>query len=54
MSHQSTLIADNIDQYLQYDAEGAADAFVDRLVANGPWAAEPVPLVGGGAEEMPN
>jgi ribose transport system substrate-binding protein len=43
----------NYEQYLQYDAEGAQDAFVQRLIEAGPWAAEPVPLIGGGAEVLP-
>ncbi|GGW41609.1 ribose ABC transporter ribose-binding protein [Gemmobacter lanyuensis] len=38
----------NYQQYLQYDEPGAPAAFVDRLVQNGPWATDPMPLVGGG------
>ena len=43
----------NYKEYLKYDAAGAADAFVEQLEKVGPWAAEPMPLVGGGAEVMP-
>ncbi len=43
----------NYKDYLKYDEPGAADAFVEQLVNVGPWAAEPMPLVGGGAEAMP-
>lgn len=41
----------NYEQYLQYDEPGAAAAFVDRLIENGPWNTEPMPLVGGGRED---
>lgn len=43
----------NYEQYLQYDAEGAPAAFVEQLMETGPWATEPVPLVGGGVEVLP-
>ncbi|SDE94935.1 ribose transport system substrate-binding protein [Paracoccus isoporae] len=43
----------NYEQYLQYDAEGAPAEFVSRLIENGPWDTEPVPLVGGGVEVLP-
>ncbi len=43
----------NYKEYLKYDAAGAADAFIEQLEKTGPWAAEPMPLVGGGAEVMP-
>ncbi|TRD15883.1 sugar ABC transporter substrate-binding protein [Palleronia caenipelagi] len=43
----------NYEQYLQYDEPGAPDAFVERLVETGPWNTEPVPLVGGGVEVLP-
>lgn len=43
----------NYKEYLKYDEAGAADAFVEQLEKVGPWAAEPMPLVGGGAEVMP-
>lgn len=49
----SCVTPDNIAQYLQYDEPGAPADFVDRLVANGPWNADPIPLVGGGVEELP-
>jgi ribose transport system substrate-binding protein len=50
----SCVTPSNYEQYLQYDAEGAQAEFVERLIESGPWAAEPVPLVGGGAEIMPD
>lgn len=47
----SCVTPDNYQQYLQYDAPGAAGAFVDRLIQNGPWNTEPMPLVGGGRSD---
>jgi len=49
----SCVTPDNYQQYLQYDEAGAADAFVGRLIETGPWDTEPVPLVGGGVEVLP-
>ena len=49
----SCVTPQNYQQYLQYDAPGAADAFVARLMVTGPWATEPVPLVGAGPEVLP-
>ncbi len=43
----------NYKDYLKYDEPGAPDAFVEQLEKVGPWAAEPMPLVGGGSEVMP-
>lgn len=43
----------NYEQYLQYDEPGAPAAFVQRLIETGPWATEPVPLVGAGPEVLP-
>ena len=43
----------NYKEYLKYDEAGAADAFIEQLEKTGPWADEPMPLVGGGAEVMP-
>jgi ribose transport system substrate-binding protein len=43
----------NYKEYLKYDEAGAPDAFVEQLEKVGPWAAEPMPLVGGGSEVMP-
>jgi ribose transport system substrate-binding protein len=43
----------NYKEYLKYDEPGAPDAFVEQLFNVGPWAAEPMPLVGGGSEVMP-
>lgn len=49
----SCVTPDNIGQYLKYDEPGAPAAFVENLIASGPWAAEPMPLVGGGVEVLP-
>lgn len=49
----SCVTPQNYEQYLQYDEPGAADAFVARLMETGPWATEPVPLVGAGPEILP-
>lgn len=49
----SCVTPDNIEQYLQYDDPGAADAFVERLIQTGPWDTEPVPLVGAAPEVLP-
>ena len=43
----------NYKEYLKYDAADAPAKFADQLEQVGPWAAEPMPLVGGGAEVMP-
>lgn len=43
----------NYEQYLQYDAPGAPGEFVQRLIDNGPWNAEPIPLIGAGPENLP-
>jgi ribose transport system substrate-binding protein len=49
----SCVTPSNYEQYLQYDAPGAPAAFVERLIETGPWATEPVPLVGAGPEVLP-
>ena len=49
----SCVTPQNYTQYLQYDEPGAADAFVQRLKLTGPWDTQPVPLVGGGVEDLP-
>jgi len=49
----SCVTPENYQQYLQYDEPGAPDAFVARLMETGPWATEPVPLIGAGPEVMP-
>jgi len=49
----SCVTPQNYTQYLQYDEPGAADAFVQRLKLTGPWGTQPVPLVGGGVEVLP-
>lgn len=50
----SCVTPQNYQQYLQYDEPGAADAFVARLMETGPWATEPVPLIGAGPEVLPS
>ena len=50
----SCLTPANYEQYLKYDEPGASAKFIEQLEKTGPWAAEPMPLVGGGAEVMPN
>ena len=50
----SCLTPANYEQYLKYDEAGAPAKFIEQLEKTGPWAAEPMPLVGGGAEVMPN
>jgi len=50
----SCVAPENYEQYIKCDAEGAADAFVESLIANGPWDTDPVPLVGGGVEVLPD
>lgn len=50
----SCVTPENYEQYLQYDEPGAPDAFVARLMETGPWDTEPVPLVGGGVEVLPD
>lgn len=49
----SCVTPDNVAQYLKYDEPGAPDAFIDGMVKTGPWKAEPMPLVGGGVEVLP-
>ncbi|WP_152047415.1 sugar ABC transporter substrate-binding protein [Aureimonas psammosilenae] len=49
----SCVKTDNYQDYLQYDSADAPAKFVDRLVQNGPWNTEPMPLVGGAPEVMP-
>ena len=47
----SCVTPDNLDEYTKYDED--IDAWIDTLVENGPWDTEPVPLVGGGPEVLP-
>ena len=49
----SCLTPANYKEYLKYDEADAPAKFIEQLEKVGPWAAEPMPLVGGGAEEMP-
>ena len=48
----SCVTPSNYQQYLQYDEPDAPKQFVERLVKNGPWNTEPMPLVGGGSNEQ--
>ena len=48
----SCVTRSNYQQYLQYDEPDAPKQFVERLVKNGPWNTEPMPLVGGGSNEQ--
>ena len=43
----------NIAEYLKYDEPDAAAKVVERLLVSGPWATDPMPLVGAGPEVMP-
>ena len=49
----SCVTPSNYKDYLKYDEPDAPAKFVEQVEKVGPWAAEPMPLVGGGAEEMP-
>jgi ribose transport system substrate-binding protein len=42
---------ENLDEYTKYDDN--IDAWIDELIAKGPWDTEPVPLVAGGPEVLP-
>jgi ribose transport system substrate-binding protein len=41
----------DLDQYTKYDEN--IPAWIDTLIANGPFKTEPVPLVGQGPEKLP-
>jgi ribose transport system substrate-binding protein len=47
----SCVTPDNLAEFTKYDDD--IDAWIDTLIANGPWDTEPVPLVGGGPEVLP-
>lgn len=49
----SCVTPDNYQQYLQYDEPDAPQQFVQRLIEHGPWATEPMPLVGAAPEKLP-
>ena len=49
----SCVTPDNLADYTKYDTQEYKDQFIDGLIENGPWDAEPVPLVGGGPEKLP-
>ena len=47
----SCVTPENLDQYTKYDDD--IDGWIDTLIENGPWDTEPVPLIGGGPEVLP-
>ena len=49
----SCVTPDNLADYTKYDTQAYKDQFIDGLIKNGPWDAEPVPLVSGGPEKLP-
>lgn len=49
----SCVTPENLADYTKYDTQEYKDQFIDGLIENGPWDAEPVPLVGGGPEVLP-
>lgn len=49
----SCITLENFDEYTRFDAPGAPAEFVQRLMETGPWATDPVPLVGAGPEILP-
>ena len=49
----SCLTPSNYKDYLKYDEADAPAKFIEQLEKVGPWAAEPMPLDGGGSEVMP-
>ena len=42
---------ENLSEYTKFDDN--PEAWVDELIAKGPWDTEPVPLVAGGPEVLP-
>lgn len=49
----SCVTPQNLADYTKYDTQAYKDQFIDGLIKNGPWDAQPVPLVGGGPEKLP-
>lgn len=47
----SCVTPQNLDQFTKYDTD--IPGWIDQLVANGPFATEPVPVVGQGPERLP-
>ena len=47
----SCVTPENLDEYTKYDED--IDGWIDTLIENGPWDTEPVPMVGGGPEILP-
>lgn len=47
----SCVTPQDLDQYTKYDQN--IPAWIDTLIANGPFKTEPVPLVGQGPEKLP-
>ena len=49
----SCVTPQNLSDYTKYDTQEYKDQFIDGLIKNGPWDAQPVPLVSGGPEKLP-
>lgn len=49
----SCVTPQNLTDYTKYDTQAYKDKFIDGLIKNGPWDAQPVPLVSGGPEKLP-
>lgn len=49
----SCVTPQNLTDYTKYDTQTYKDQFIDGLINNGPWGAQPVPLVAGGPEKLP-
>lgn len=49
----SCVTPQNLTDYTKYDTQAYKDQFIDGLIENGPWDAQPVPLVAGGPEKLP-
>lgn len=47
----SCVTPENLDEFTKYDED--IDGWIDTLIENGPWDTEPVPMVGGGPEILP-
>ena len=47
----SCVTPSTLADYTKYDAD--IDAWIDTLIEKGPWDTDPVPLVGGGPEQLP-
>ncbi len=49
----SCVTPQNLSDYTKYDTQAYKDKFIDGLIENGPFDAQPVPLVAGGPEKLP-